>query len=343
MSRLRTFLAGLIALFVVLTGLASPAFAQTREQPQRPSKIVFTILSAEGQASSGPLWQPLLDDLQRAIGIPVEPVFGSNYSVLVEAMSADQAQIGWFSALPAVQAIDRAGAEVIARTVDVDGKDSYTSSLIVKKGSGITVEDLVRCGKQYDFGIGDAQSTSGTLAPMTYFFSPRNISPAECFATVRSASHQANLGSVANGVLDVATNNTEGLLFATRENPAIPAKVQVIWTSPPLPESSILVRKDLDPAIKAKLLKFFTTYGSATGAQGEHERQVLKNLTYGGVRATDDSYLDPIRLMVASDDLSRARRSGDAARIATSQKAFDAAQALAASRGPGASSSAPAS
>ena len=68
------------------------------------------------------LWQPLLDDLERELGLPVEPIFGSNYSVLVEAMRANQAQIGWFSALPAVQAIDRSNGEVIARTVDVGGR-----------------------------------------------------------------------------------------------------------------------------------------------------------------------------------------------------------------------------
>jgi phosphonate transport system substrate-binding protein len=119
MSRLRHLFAGALALGIVLSGLLSPHAASAQEA--RRDKIVFTILSAEGQASSGPLWQPLLDDLQREIGVPVEPIFGSNYSVLVEAMRADQAQIGWFSALPAVQAIDRSNGEVIARTDAVDG------------------------------------------------------------------------------------------------------------------------------------------------------------------------------------------------------------------------------
>ena len=75
------------ALAVLTTGL--PAAAQTAPaRPDAPEKLVFSILSAEGQASSGPLWEPLLDDLERYLGIPVEPIFGSNYSVLVEAMSA---------------------------------------------------------------------------------------------------------------------------------------------------------------------------------------------------------------------------------------------------------------
>ena len=130
----------------------------------------------------------------------------------------------------------------------------------------------------------------------------------------------------------MATTNTEGHLFAERSTPEIRAKVKVIWTSPPLPESAIVVRKDLDPEVKAKLKTFFTTYGSAQGAEGEHERKVLKALTYSGIRLAGDDYLDPIRLMVAADDLNRAGRSHDPAKIAAAQRAFDTVKALAASR-----------
>lgn len=302
MSRLRTILAGALALLVLLFGMTSGALAQA----QRPNKLVFTILSAEGQASSGPLWQPLLDDLEREIGIPVEPIFGSNYSVLVEAMRADQAQIGWFSALPAVQAIDRSQGEVIARTVDLEGKDSYTSSLIVRRGSGITAEEVARCGKRYTFGIGDAQSTSGTLAPLTYFFSPRNIDPTQCFSTVRSANHQANSFAVANGLVDVATSNSVNTVFLRRQNPQVADQIEVIWESPPIPESGILVRGDLPPDVKARIREFFVTYGQGAGPEADRQREVLKGLNYSQFRAADNSYLDPIREMKAD----QARREG---------------------------------
>ena len=310
MSRLRHLFAGALALVVVLCGLLSPRAASAQEQ--RPEKIVFTILSAEGQASSGPLWQPLLDDLQREIGVPVEPIFGSNYSVLVEAMRANQAQIGWFSALPAVQAIDRSKGEVIARTVDVEGRDSYISTLIVKKGSGITAEDVARCGKRYTFGLGDAQSTSGTLAPMTYFFGPRNIEPTACFKTVRSANHQANSFAVANGLVDVATSNSVNTVFLRRENPQIADQIETIWESPPIPESGIVLRSDLPAGLKARIRQFFVTYGQGAGPNADHQREVLTALNYSQFRAADNSYLDPIREMKAD----QARREGRPSEVA---------------------------
>jgi len=180
--------------------------------------------------------------------------------------------------------------------------------------------------------MGDAKSTSGTTAPLYYLFTPREIDPAKCFKVVRSASHQANVFAVANGVLDVATNNTVDLVFAGRENPEIAEKLEVIWRSPPLPESSIVVRKDVDPAIREKMRQFFLTYGTGSGPEAEKQRQVLKGLTYGGFRPADDSYLDPVREMVAAQALAEARKSGDKAKVATAQAEFDRVQAAAAQR-----------
>lgn len=308
------------ALGVAALALTVAGCGGEREAPGgAPEELVFSILSAEGQASAGPLWQPLLDDMSEAIGVPVEPFFGSNYTVLVEAMRGGQTHVAWFSAKPAIEAIDRADAEVIARTVDVEGRDSYLSTLIVRRGSGITLDDVLACGKRYDFGIGDAQSTSGTLAPMTFLFNPRGIDPNQCFATVRAANHQANAFAVATGVVDVATSNTVNTVFLERQNPQVAEQIEEIWQSPPIPESGILVREDLDPALKERIRSFFLSYGQGEGAEAERQREVLAGLNYSQFRAADDAYLDPVREMAADQALQSARASGDQAGIETAQ------------------------
>ena len=96
-------------------------------------------------------------------------------------------------------------------TVKPNGPDGYQAVIVVKKGSGITLDRLLKCDRTLNFGMGDAKSTSGTLAPMTYLFAPRGVDPNTCFKTVRSANHEANLFSVAQGLLDAATNNTASM------------------------------------------------------------------------------------------------------------------------------------
>ena len=313
-------------LFVGMSLAAALALAACGQKPaptEVPKEIVFSILSAENQASSGPLWQPLLDDMSAQVGVKVKPYFATNYTSLIEAMRFNQVQVGWFSALPSLEAINRADGEVLGRIVNTGGSDTSTSVLIVKKGSGITLDKVLACGKRYNFGLGDPKSTTGTLAPMAYLFTPKGIEPSSCFKTVRQASHQSNEFSIANGVLDVATNNSIGLVFFARAQPELSKKVEVIWTSVPIPESSIVARKDLDPALKEKVRQFFLTYGTGTGPAADKQREVLKKLDYAGFKPADNTYLDPVREMVAGQDLADAKKSGDAAKIAKAQAEFD--------------------
>ena len=155
---------------------------------------------------------------------------------------------------------------------------------------------------------------------MTFLFNPRGIVPAQCFKTVRSANHQDNAFAVATGVVDVATSNTVNTVFLTRQTPQVAAQIQEIWQSPPIPESGIVIREDLDPALKEKIRSFFLTYGKGDGPEAERQRQVLAGLNYSEFRAADDSYLDPVREMVADQQLADARQRGDQAAVATAER-----------------------
>ncbi len=277
--------------------LVLAACGKTPETVGAPSEIRFSIVGAEDSAQMAQYWQPLVEDLQKQTGLKVKLFFSPNYSLLVQAMASKQTQMAWFSALPAVEAIERADAQVFARTIDEHGSGAYKSVILAAKDGPLTIEKLMACDKTLDFGIGDAQSTTGTLAPLTFLFRPAGKTPQDCFKTVRSANHQANLLAVANKLVDAATNNTTGLAFyrtGTPEAQAAMAKVKVIWASPDLPESAMLYRKDLDPAVQTKIRTFFLNYGKATGAQGDHERAVLKTLKYNRFEPADNSYLDPI-------------------------------------------------
>jgi phosphonate transport system substrate-binding protein len=317
-----------------LTALLAVSCSKAPPAPEASQTVSFSVLSAEDQQSMAKVWDPLFADMHKATGLTIKPFYATNYASLVEAMRFNQTQAGWFAALSALEATRRANAEVIGRILTNGAEGSYRSVLIVKDGSGITLDDVLKCGKKLNFGIGDPKSTSGTLAPMAYIFVPHDIEPAECFKTVKSADHKANFFAVANGLLDVATNNTVGLVFYARENPELAKKVKVIWQSPDLPESSIVVRKDLDPAVKEKIRQFFLSYGQAPGAEGDRQRAVLKGLTYTGFAPVDNSYLDPVRQMEAATELAQAKHSHDPAKIAAAQKTFDSLQAELAAKNP---------
>ena len=122
----RRLTAGALAGALGLSALLGLSACTPKPVPTAPPKeITFTILSAENQASMAPLWTPLLDDMSAQIGVKVKPFFATNYTSLIEAMRFKQAQVGWFSALPALDAVERADAEVLGRVIDAGGDASH--------------------------------------------------------------------------------------------------------------------------------------------------------------------------------------------------------------------------
>lgn len=294
--------------------------------------IAFSILSTENAQNQQERWAPFLADMERQTGLEVRPFFGPSYFALIEAMRSGQTQVGWFSNNSGLQAVQRADAEVFVRSTDPSGVEGYQSTVIVAADSPLTVEALLRCDRTLDFGLGDAVSTSGTLAPITYLFAPRDITPADCFKTVRSANHESNIRAVANGTLDAATNNTTNLGLLETQNAPLRRRVKVIWRSPTIPEDPIVWRKDLDPATKEKVRQFFLTYGTGPEAEGDRQRKVLADLSFGAFRPADDSHLLPVREMKATEVLLLARNRGDGAAVREAERALEAVRAERAER-----------
>lgn len=311
---------------VLAFALAAVASAARAAAPQT---LTFSIASTERAETQMAEWGPFLKDMEAATGLKVKPFFGTNYSAMIEAMRFKQVDLGWFTNLSGLEAVRRAGGQVFARTTKPNGgPDGYQSVLITRRGSGITLAKVLKCDRSLDFGMGDPKSTSGTLAPMTYLFAPRNIEPAKCFKTVRSATHEANLFAVGSGVLPVATNNTNSISrlgeLGTPMAKKTLAGLEIIWRSPTIPEDPMVWRSDLDPAIKAKVARFIFSYGVGDTPEAQRQRAVLNRIETGPFKKADNSHLIPVRQMEATELLIEARDKGDAGEIARAQANLDA-------------------
>ena len=328
MIRRRSALALTVAAGLSALALALASCSPKAETPAAKDTITFSILSTESAQNMEGYWKPILADMEKQTGVKVKPFFSTNYSSLIVAMGAKQTDLGWFSNQSGLEAVRRSGGEVFARTFDPSGVDGYKSVIIVPATSRIqTVQDLLKCDKSLNFGIGDKKSTSGTLAPMTYVFIPAGKKPETCFKTVISANHQANLFAVANGKLDAATNNSTAIKLSQQRGEGVTDKIRIIWESPTLPEDPIVWRKDLDPVTKEKLRQFFLTYAQGDTPEAERQRGYLKKLSIGGFKPADDSHLLVVREMEATEILGLAEEAGDKAKIAAAQQALSGIKA----------------
>ena len=266
-------------------------------------EISFGIIATDSATAQRDRWEPFFRDMEKATGLTVKSFYAPEYAGVIEAMRFNKIQVAWYGNKAAMEAVDRASGEVFAQVGYADGTWGYHALLITHKDSPYkTLDDVIKNGKNINFGIGDPNSTSGFLVPSYYIFAQRKIEARDTFKTVRNASHGANIQAILAKQLDVATNNTEdmGRLEATK--PELAKEIRVVWKSPLIPSDPFVWRTDLDKDTKEKIRKFVLNYAQNNQA----EKDVLKNIyNYAGFRASTNAQLNPIRQLELFKDRSK--------------------------------------
>jgi len=273
-----------------LLGLAAAVLFAGNVHAQQ--EINFGIISTDSSSALKQLWQPFLDDMSKATGTKINGFFATDYTGIIEGMRFGKLQVAWHGNKSAIEAVDRASGEVFAQFIDLEGRPGYYSYVITHRDSPLkSIDDMIANGKTLSFGMGDPQSTSGTLVPTYYVFSQRKLDPKNVFRVTRSANHGGNLLAVINKQVDVATNNSEELDKLKLRDPAKHAEVKILWTSPLIPRDPLVWRKDLPADMKEKIKKFVLGYG-----KDQREKDILKGMQQiAGFRESSDLQLVPIR------------------------------------------------
>ncbi|MFW5734294.1 MAG: phosphate/phosphite/phosphonate ABC transporter substrate-binding protein [Oceanidesulfovibrio sp.] len=278
--------------------------------------LVFGLPSSGSAEAVYTMWQPLLDDMSRALGRTVTPEVYDEYAGVVWAFRGGKAHLAWIGNKGAIEAVDRADVEVGAQVVNSEGVGGYYSHLIVRKDSPLEdVADVLEQAPELTFGNGDPNSTSGSLVPGYFIFASRGLEPGELFKRMVQAGHEDNFLAVAAGEVDVATNNSVDLQRLSKRYPEKHERIKIIWTSPLIPSDPIIWRQDLPDDLTEAIASFLTGYGKPAKnkppRQLAHERAVLKKLTWSGFKRSDNSQLVPIRklklfkkLLLAKSDAS---------------------------------------
>lgn len=302
------FRSSIAAIAVAATTLtAVPATAQDDEL----ESLRFGIISTESQQNLRQVWEPFLEDMEAHLGMEVEAFFAPDYAGVIEAMRFDKVDVAWFGNKSAMEAVDRAGGEIFAQTVDVSGNPGYWSHLIVHQSSDLeSMEDVLENAGELTLGNGDPNSTSGFLVPGYYVFARNGVDPRQDFKRMVTANHETNAMAVANQQVDVATNNSESLARLAETQPEKRKQIKVIWESPLIPSDPLVWRKNLPQEAKEKIGYFIYSYG-VVGDEIEAERQVLADLAWAPFEPSNNDQLLPIRQLELFRDRSRIQTDED--------------------------------
>jgi phosphonate transport system substrate-binding protein len=317
-----------LRLLWLLSALVTAAiFAACRVSPQQDDAdarrgLAFGVIATESTRHVSDQWEPFFQDLSAVVGMPVKGLYASDYAGVIEAMRFGKVDIAWLGNKAAIEAVDRAGAEVFAHLLDKTGYPGYHSVLIVNQDSDLySLADVLSRPGQLRFGNGDPNSTSGFLVPSYFAFAKHGIDPARHFRRVTNSNHEFNALAVGSGQLDVATCNTivigdpdrdprAGTLWDTQ--PVQAARLRVIWKSPLISSDPLVNRKLLSAALKQKIRDAIYAYG-----QTADQRRIMDNLS-GGLKAfqpSTDEHLIPSRIVELSRDRLLATEDGARSRI----------------------------
>ncbi|MCW2292331.1 phosphonate transport system substrate-binding protein [Pseudomonas sp. BIGb0408] len=223
--------------------VSSEVFAETA--------LRIGLIPSEDSQSMIESSQQVLDQLQAKLGMPVKPFVATDYNGVIEALRSKKLDVAYLGPFSYVLASKVADVEAFAVAVTKKtGKSAYRSVVVTRSDSDIqSLADL----KGHTFAFVDPSSASGHLFPKAGI-EQAGYQPDELFSRVIfSGSHDASILAVANRKVDAAAVADRILATATAQGQVKQDELRVVWSSSDIPESPMVWRKDLDPALKQKL------------------------------------------------------------------------------------------
>jgi phosphonate transport system substrate-binding protein len=288
--------------------LATKAQAQG-DWRQQIREVRFGMISVENERDAIARLQGLQTYMARELRAPFRVFRGSDYAAVVEAMRAGHSEIAYLG--PASYGLARRvmGERIapIFRYIDNEGMEGYYSAMIVKADSSIRQLADMR-GKT--LGFSDPNSTSGFQVP-GWFLRRQGMDPATFFSrTGFTGSHEQGVMAVINGTFDAAvlaySNERRNTFQRMVEKGMIPdGAVRVIWTSPLIPNSPIVMRMDLPVALREEAVAAFA-------ALPERDPQAFRDMSSnarGIAPAKHEDYLDIVAILEDNAARRRERRS----------------------------------
>jgi len=242
-------------LTAVSAGVAAPTLLLAPSARAAADVLTVGLIPSEDSRAMIANSQAMMDQLSKALGMPVKPFVAADYNGVIEALRSkrlDVAYLGPFSYVLGASVAD-IEAFAVAETKKA-GRTFYHSLIVANKDSGIkTVADL----KGKTFAFVDPSSTSGHLFPKAGLIKA-GFNPDKDFGRVIfSGSHDANAVAIQNKRVDAVAIADRILDAAIAKGLAKREDLVVVWKSDPIPESPTVWRKDLDPALKKRIQAAF--------------------------------------------------------------------------------------
>jgi phosphonate transport system substrate-binding protein len=300
----------------------APALAQ--EEAADPESLAITFVPSREADVLVESIQPLADALTAALGIPVEGFVTSDYVGSVTALETGQAHIAALPPLGLVQAVDRAGAEVILQS-ERFGSPTYHTQFFTtdpatyctdepvtnERQEGETMVTFLNCNgtaRAFDespegpVGIEalanvepgttvsfvEQTSASGYIFPAT-IFANAGLDPETDLNPLFAGAHDASVIAVCTGGAEIGVSFDDARQDAITDCD-VANTVVVFAYGPEIPNDGIAVSGSLSDELQANIKQALLDY--AATEEGAATLESIYNIT-----ALTDPNLDSLQII----------------------------------------------
>jgi phosphonate transport system substrate-binding protein len=208
--------------------------------------FVFTAIPDEDETRLQQRFNKVADYLSERLGGEVRYIPVKSYAAAIAAFRNNQVQLAWFGGLSGVRARRLVpGSEAIAQGFE---DRSFITYFIANASTGLAPGSGFPEGIEgRTFTFGSKGSTSGRLMPEFYIRRHFGKPPGEVFRRVGfSGDHSRTIALVQSGAYEVGAVNFTVWKNEMKAGRIDPAKIRIIWKTPPYPDYQWTLRGDVD-------------------------------------------------------------------------------------------------
>jgi phosphonate transport system substrate-binding protein len=306
--RLLTLLVATMMFAVACTGEGASPTADESDAPatsdapasaaaEMPDELVLGLVPSREADVLVENAQPLADYLTETLGIPVDSFVPNDYTGLIAAMEAGQADIGAFGPFSLLQAQDVAGAEIILQSAR-DGSVTYHTQWMTNAPDKYCEDEpeanedgLLFCNGTLEATEGPAgedaiasiepgtpvsfveqASASGYIFPAVQLLEA-GIDPEGDIEPIFSGGHDNSVIAVCNGDAEVGVSFNDARTILEEGDCDNMDDVVVFALSPEIPNDGVAVRSDLPDELKQDIADALIAY-----SETEEGKEVLDSV-----------------------------------------------------------------
>ncbi|MBU5421603.1 phosphate/phosphite/phosphonate ABC transporter substrate-binding protein [Cellulomonas hominis] len=259
------------------------ASSTSAETPADPTSLTLALVPSQDQSGLVDTAKPLTDFLTEELGIEVTGVVSKDYQAAVEAMGADQAQIGFLPSLQLWQASDMYDASVVLQT-ERNGNISYPAQFMTNNPDKYCDDTPVeRDGMLFCNGADALQgpagmdsitkvegakvSVLGPASPAGYIYPVLALQEAGLdtdadIEQVPVTANDASVLAVYNGDAEVGFSFWDARTIVVKDTPDVGQKVVVFALTEEIPNDGVALAASLSPELQDRITTALEDYSN---------------------------------------------------------------------------------